>query len=94
MSERRNPFLGFEQIRGAAPNTKVGAAKIVERFESEASFASFCKLAHRPLVRGGQSVFLRALGLKLWRTLNSQWSEVVIWGFVQLEQSIALDVSK
>ena len=40
MSERRNPFLGFEQIRGAAPNTKVGAAgaKLVGMLESEAFF--------------------------------------------------------
>ena len=37
MSERRNPFLGFEQIRGAAPNTKVGA-KLVGMSESEAFF--------------------------------------------------------
>ena len=32
------------------------------------------------------SLFL--LGLKLWRSPSSHWREAVIWGFVQLEQSI------
>ena len=55
MSERRNPFLEFSANVAPTPNTKVGAAEIVGKVESEASFASFnplfCKLAHRPLVR-------------------------------------------
>ena len=55
VSERRNPFLGFEQI-WRLQIQRWGRLKLAGMLESEACFASFnplfCKLAHWPLVRG------------------------------------------
>ena len=67
----------------AAPNTKVGAAEIGGNVRERGllCFVQSSVLQVSPLtISAGLSLFLCALGLKLWRTLNSQWREAVIWG--------------
>ena len=102
VSERRNPFLGFEQIRGAAPNTKVGAGggeiggNVGERglLWRSCWFVQdplFCKLAQCPLVR--PSLFLCALRLKLWSSKfsmgrNSHFASLELFSWCRDEQSI------
>ena len=102
VSERRNPFLGFEQIRGAAPNTKVGAGggeiggNVGERglLWRSCWFVQdplFCKLARCPLVR--PSLFLCALRLKLWSSKfsmgrNSHFASLELFSWCRDEQSI------
>lgn len=91
VSERRNPFLGFEQIRWwRLQIQRWGRVKLGGMFESEAYFASFnplfCKLAQCPLVE--QPIFVRA---RIEIVENSKFSmerSSHLFNWCKMEQSI------
>ena len=94
MSERRNPFLGFEQIRGAAPNTKVGAGggEIGGNVGERGLLWRSCWFVQSPVLQvsavpisAAESIFVRAkIEIVEFQILNGQKQSFCELGIVQL----------